>query len=587
MITTVMQGLWRATWQASLLVGVVMLVQVLLGKRLGGRGRHALWSVVLLRLLLPVLPPSPTSIHNLWRPPPASAPAAAMQPKVVSSQAPRIAPMDSPVARVSESPAPRASHLAWREMLLPGLAVIWLVGALVIATRIALECRRFARLTRGLSLASDPHLLEMVRTCAVALKVRRPLRALVGDAISTPAVTGVFRPTLLLPSSLLDKCETDERRMVILHELGHVKRHDVAANWVIALACVLHWFNPVVWFAASRMRLDRELACDELVLASVRDEPGQPGIDHTYGHTLVRLAELLSSSIAPPLGRRGQFPDHATVGILEANASLHRRIRMIAQFDPNGRGFRRAWTGAVLVVLALVALTDAVHGQQDAGVSQRRPAAATQEAAPPAAQFTDVIADGSQGNPELMQRLQKRLPEVRFEELPLAEALESLRKSGDLNMTVNWAALSSAGIDRTAPVSVQLKNVTIEQALDHALLAAAGNQVRLGYDTVHGALLVSTEEDLNTHTELRYYDVQDLLAPPAGRRATTQNYEDALIKMIQDVVSPDCWKDNGGNVGSIREFQGKLVIEATPRMHRQIEDLLSHLREPPTTQRGR
>src|SRR3954463_3587356 len=64
-VTFVMTGLWQATWQASALALVVLIIQKLLGSRLGGRGRFALWAVVLIRLLLPVMPESRFSIYNL------------------------------------------------------------------------------------------------------------------------------------------------------------------------------------------------------------------------------------------------------------------------------------------------------------------------------------------------------------------------------------------------------------------------------------------------------------------------------------------------------------------------------------------
>src|SRR5689334_2829546 len=65
-LSFVLNGLWRASWQASLLAIVVLLVQKVLGRRLGGRGRFALWAIVLIRLLVPVLPESRFSAFNLF-----------------------------------------------------------------------------------------------------------------------------------------------------------------------------------------------------------------------------------------------------------------------------------------------------------------------------------------------------------------------------------------------------------------------------------------------------------------------------------------------------------------------------------------
>src|SRR4051794_21318727 len=67
LMSFVLTGLWQATWQASALALVVLIIQKTLGKRLGGRGRFALWAIVLVRLLLPAMPQSRFSVFNLVR----------------------------------------------------------------------------------------------------------------------------------------------------------------------------------------------------------------------------------------------------------------------------------------------------------------------------------------------------------------------------------------------------------------------------------------------------------------------------------------------------------------------------------------
>src|SRR5437588_12306195 len=61
----VASGIWRASWQGSALVLLVLMIGALFRKRLGARGRYALWAIVLVRLLMPVLPESPFSIYSL------------------------------------------------------------------------------------------------------------------------------------------------------------------------------------------------------------------------------------------------------------------------------------------------------------------------------------------------------------------------------------------------------------------------------------------------------------------------------------------------------------------------------------------
>ena len=78
---------------------------------------------------------------------------------------------------------------------------------------------------------------------------------------------GFVRSYVVLPADALGW--TDEQlRVVVLHELAHVKRHDVSWQMVARATCALYWFHPLVWWALRRMRVDREYACDDCVLAT-------------------------------------------------------------------------------------------------------------------------------------------------------------------------------------------------------------------------------------------------------------------------------------------------------------------------------
>ena len=114
-------------------------------------------------------------------------------------------------------------------------------------------------------------------------------------------------------------------------------------NWLMTLAQCAHWFNPFVWLALARMRADREMAADALVVDSA--EPGE-ALD--YGRTLVSLLEGLAR-------RRPAF---VALGILERRSRLKRRIAMLADYRPGT--VRTTLLGIVaLAVLAVATLTAA------------------------------------------------------------------------------------------------------------------------------------------------------------------------------------------------------------------------------------
>jgi beta-lactamase regulating signal transducer with metallopeptidase domain len=369
----VLNGLWRASWQASLLALLVLVVQKVLGKRLGGRGRFALWAIVVVRLLLPVLPESRWSLFNLAR-------GREIATKTVANPEPRetrsipvivigAPPVAKPQAAAHEATAVSTKPaIQWRVWIFAA----WVAGIIVLASRVAQVCWGLSRTIRMLSVVSDQAMMRAVQSCAASLRLRRIPVVLAGENVTTPAVVGLFRPKLLLPSHVLELCDPREIRLIILHELAHLKRHDIAGNWLIAVASIVHWFNPIVWLAAARMRADRELACDELVLSASSGEA------QAYGRTLLKLIEILSPKMRALAISPRQL---AIVGILESSTPMQRRVRMIAQFDAKKSG-RWMWTALVLAPLAMVALTDAVRGDNKPAPIDTNPAAPTTQQTP-------------------------------------------------------------------------------------------------------------------------------------------------------------------------------------------------------------
>jgi hypothetical protein len=117
----------------------------------------------------------------------------------------------------------------------------------------------------------------------------------------------------------------------------------------MALLQVVHWFNPLMWFAFGRMRADRELACDRLVISTMGpDEPPE------YGRTIVSLLESFSQAHYLP----------SVAGILEDTCQMERRIKMIADYKKTPRP---RWAGAMLLlaVLACLVLTNAYVAKAD------------------------------------------------------------------------------------------------------------------------------------------------------------------------------------------------------------------------------
>jgi beta-lactamase regulating signal transducer with metallopeptidase domain len=324
------------TVKGSVVIVLVALLQRLVGGQLGARWRHALWLVVLLRLVLPAGPASRWSVFNLLPAGEGHIPLAAVR-AVKAGQAGFGVPRTTQFVGFLREQTSWA--LSWRWLL-----GIWLCGAALLALRALIGATRTQIALRHAAagnISSD--VVEAVKT---RLGIRRRFLVIESELVDAPALHGLLRPVLLLPRGFSKAFDREELRHVVLHELWHLRRFDVAVNWALSVAQALHWFNPLVWFAASRIREERELACDELALSCL-EEDERLG----YGRTILKLLERF----------RPATPIPALVGIVNHKQKMKRRLLMITNYRSRMR-FSIVFAGA-LAVVGLVGLTDARGGE--------------------------------------------------------------------------------------------------------------------------------------------------------------------------------------------------------------------------------
>lgn len=146
------------------------------------------------------------------------------------------------------------------------LGVAWaVVGALVLAWLLfgALAVRRIVRRGRVLD---DESWLSPMYDVADRLDLEQAPRVVMSSAIEMPFACGIFKPTIVLPA-VAEQWSEERRRVVLFHELAHIRRRDLLGHTLGRVVCALYWFHPLVWSAAKRLRAESERACDDLVLA--------------------------------------------------------------------------------------------------------------------------------------------------------------------------------------------------------------------------------------------------------------------------------------------------------------------------------
>jgi len=336
--------LLKDSCQAAVLILLVLAAQWALRHRLSPRWRYSLWLLVVIRLVLPCTIPSSTSLFNLLNLP-------AISPSLTglpTSPNPQVsAALQSASTGLAEQPdeAPPLPPVVQAPRFgssFPWLLRLWSVGALALTGFLFVSHHSISRKVARRRPLIDGPVMNLLEDCKQEMGVRVPVTLVETADVGSPALFGFLRPRLLLPAGLTRNFSPTELRYIFLHELGHIKRHDILAGWLITALQILHWFNPLVWLAFHRMRVDRELACDALALSYVRPEENQ-----AYGHTIIKLLESFGRSAWAP----------SLAGTVENRNQTKERIEMIANFKRTNRGLTLA--AALFTALGLITLTDA------------------------------------------------------------------------------------------------------------------------------------------------------------------------------------------------------------------------------------
>jgi len=298
-----------ASIKGTMLLSLATVVSFTLRKS-SAATRHRMWALTMLSLLaLPLLPPVTLSVWSVTVP----TPIAMFVPTRAVSTVPTPAPTISSVAAMNElrdsslndSPLrlsqdtrdhSNAAEITLAASSVDGSAEIpqpstlntlvplaFLCGAILCLLHLAIGTWRVMQFRSAANRVVDGSLKLMLNDLRQRLRLNQSVELRLQPDPVVPMTLGVFRPVIVLPRQSSERSE-QLKRIVLLHELAHVKRRDIAFQWLGRLACSLYWFHPLAWWGLKQLRKERELACDDLVVHC-----GERATDY---------AEVLVSSVA-------------------------------------------------------------------------------------------------------------------------------------------------------------------------------------------------------------------------------------------------------------------------------------------------
>ena len=222
------------------------------------------------------------------------------------------------------------------------LLALWLSGIIAMLILIIRSALRLHILKKSALPLQSHKVQQLYQRCLNDTDITKTVPIYSTAYLKSPVIVGFLEPCIYLPIHLIaDDNETDIRYM-LLHELQHYKHKDGIANYLMNLAGIIYWFNPLVWYALKEMRSDREIACDTSVLKLLKSE------DYVaYGNTLINFAEKIS--LTP-------FPFAS--GISGNMKQMKRRILNIASYErPNLQKKLKSITAFLLLSILLLGLT--------------------------------------------------------------------------------------------------------------------------------------------------------------------------------------------------------------------------------------
>lgn len=294
-----MDNLWgyilSATIYGSITGIVILFIKILLKNKINKKYGYLLWIILIIKLVFPFGPESSLSIFNKI---PVKINSQVNMNSINSSnmdenlnytvdtEYENISNESSNQKEISTSQNLSSTSTEYeRNTIKSVIPIIWMSGAILALTSYIIVYLYFIKNLRKKHNYKYDYLDCILEECKEKLHIKRKIHIVIENTINSPALVGVFKSRIIIPSSLI-KLSKEELQHIFLHELCHFKRKDILTESLLVLLQCVHWFNPLVWYLFKQVRNDMEMACDERVLSILNEK------DHNkYGLTMLTVLE--------------------------------------------------------------------------------------------------------------------------------------------------------------------------------------------------------------------------------------------------------------------------------------------------------
>ena len=320
MIGELFKALLITSLAGSVLAVVISLLRPITKKLFGYSWHYYIWLCVLFVMLMPVR----FNVNTM--PAPNIATQTVQTQQTVVSEQPETTENIVQTAPIQKPQLLQKATVIWDRIIynrMNILAYVWLIGAIAL---MLLNVVRYVRL--NIKIRKNGEVISCPETRTYT---DRRINVRVWENVASPFMTGIFRPTLILPKTELSE---EQLHNILRHEMTHFKRHDILYKWFAELVKCVHWFNPASWYVSKQIASECEISCDMSVTKNMTDSE-----EMSYVSTILSLL---------PTGKSKQLP--LTTQMASSKKFLKRRFVMIKNKKTTSR-FMSVLSAVIAVVM--------------------------------------------------------------------------------------------------------------------------------------------------------------------------------------------------------------------------------------------